>query len=66
MRAEVYPESLLEESHEAEVVVVDRVADAASGTFGVRLLLPNPDYKLLPGVKCRMKITGALNTASSD
>ena len=66
MRAEIYPESVLQESHEAEVIVIDRVGDAASGTFGVRLLLPNPDYQLLPGVKCRMKFTGALNTASSD
>ncbi len=66
MRAEIYPESALLESHEAEVVVIDRVGDAASGTFGVRLSLPNPNYNLLPGVKCRMKFTDALNTASSN
>ena len=41
--------------HEVVVTVVDRVIDAASGTFGVRLELPNPDYKLPAGLKCRVK-----------
>lgn len=38
----------------AEVKVVDRVVDAASGTFGVRLELPNPDYSLPAGLKCEV------------
>lgn len=38
--------------HEAVVVVVDRVVDAASGTFGVRLEIPNPDRELPAGLKC--------------
>ena len=38
-----------------EVVVVDRVVDAASGTFGVRLELPNSDYELPAGLKCRVE-----------
>ena len=33
--------------------IVDRVIDAASGTFGVRVVLPNPDYLLPAGLKCR-------------
>jgi hypothetical protein len=37
------------------VTVVDRVVDAASGTFGVRLELPNPDYKLPGGLKCDIR-----------
>jgi RND family efflux transporter MFP subunit len=41
--------------HEAVVVVVDRVVDAASGTFRVRLELPNPDYALPAGLKCRVR-----------
>jgi len=41
--------------HEALVVVVDRVVDAASGTFRVRLELPNPDYTLPAGLKCRVR-----------
>jgi len=39
-------------TYQAEVVVVDQVIDAASGTLGVRLQLPNPDYKIPAGIKC--------------
>jgi RND family efflux transporter MFP subunit len=39
-------------THQAKVVVVDKVIDAASGTMGVRLQLPNPDYKIPAGIKC--------------
>ena len=35
--------------------VVDRVMDAASGTFGVRLELPNRDLKLPAGLKCTVR-----------
>jgi multidrug efflux pump subunit AcrA (membrane-fusion protein) len=39
----------------ARVTVVDRVINAASGTFGVRLELPN-DKQLVPaGAKCKVK-----------
>ena len=38
--------------YNASVIIVDRVIDAASGTFGVRLILPNPDYLLPAGLKC--------------
>lgn len=34
------------------VTIVDRILDAASGTFGVRLELENPDYLLPAGLKC--------------
>ena len=40
--------------YDAKVTVVDRVVDAASGLFGVRLELPNPDYKLSAGLKCQV------------
>jgi len=39
-------------NHQAKVVVVDKVIDAASGTIGVRLQLPNPDNKIPAGIKC--------------
>ena len=55
MRAEVMPEAPVGGTHIAKVSVVDRVIDAASGTFGVRLELPNPDYKLPAGLKCRVR-----------
>jgi RND family efflux transporter MFP subunit len=37
----------------ARVSAVDRVFDAASGTFGVRLELPNPGGRLPAGVRCK-------------
>lgn len=37
---------------QAKVVVVDKVIDAASGTMGVRLQLPNPEHKIPAGIKC--------------
>ena len=42
-------------SYAAKVEVVDRNMDAASGTFGVRLMLPNPDGGIPAGVKCRAR-----------
>jgi RND family efflux transporter MFP subunit len=55
MRAEVIPEAPLDRPRVAEVTVVDRVMDAASGTFAVRLELPNPKYQLPAGLKCRIR-----------
>ena len=55
MRGEVLLEAPLGKSYPATVTVVDQVVDAASGTFGVRLLLPNPDYRLPAGLKCKVR-----------
>lgn len=41
----------------AKVTVVDPVFDAASGTFGFRLELANPDDKLPAGQRCQVKVT---------
>jgi RND family efflux transporter MFP subunit len=54
-RARVVPEQPIGGSYTAQVEVVDRTIDAASGTFGVRLLLPNPGNRIPAGVKCRAK-----------
>ena len=56
MRAQVVPEAPVGGNHIARVSVVDRVVDAASGTFGVRLELPNPGYKLPAGLKCKVRL----------
>ena len=40
---------------DVSVVQVDEVMDAASGTFGVRFLLPNPNYKIPAGLRCDLK-----------
>lgn len=54
MIAIVHPETM-REPREATVTVVDPLGDPASGTFGVRLSLPNPDYSVPAGMKCEMK-----------
>ncbi|WP_417522176.1 efflux RND transporter periplasmic adaptor subunit [Marinobacter sp.] len=41
-------------AYRATVERVDRVADAASGTYGVRLSLPNPNYKIPAGLRCQL------------
>ncbi|MGH7347632.1 MAG: efflux RND transporter periplasmic adaptor subunit, partial [Candidatus Rokuibacteriota bacterium] len=55
MTAEVLPEAPVGGVHPAKVTVVDRVVDAASGTFGVRLEVPNPSYRLPAGLKCKVR-----------
>jgi RND family efflux transporter MFP subunit len=54
-RAIVEPEPPFEGRFPATVVVVDPVFDAASGTFGVRLELPNEDRGLPAGLRCRLR-----------
>ncbi|MBP1778503.1 MAG: putative Secretion protein HlyD family precursor [candidate division NC10 bacterium] len=51
----VTPEPPLRAIYTAQVKVVDRVIDAASGTFGVRLELPNPKYAIPAGLKCKVR-----------
>jgi len=45
-------------THPATVKVIDRVFDAASGTVGVRLELPNRQQKLPAGVRCKARFPG--------
>lgn len=54
-RAQVMPEQPVGGRHGATVKVVDRVIDAASGTFGVRLELPNRNRAIPAGVRCRVR-----------
>ncbi|MDB5978256.1 MAG: efflux transporter periplasmic adaptor subunit [Nevskia sp.] len=54
MTARIVPEGV-GGSYTATVKVVDRVFDAASGTFGVRLELPNPKGGLPGGVRCQVE-----------
>ncbi len=53
-KARVIPESPIRGEYLATVVIVDRVVDAASGTFGVRLSLANPSQRLPSGIKCKV------------
>jgi len=53
--ARVHPQQPIGGSYNAIVTVVDQVLDAASGTFGVRLALPNPELKLPAGIRCKVQ-----------
>lgn len=52
--AQVQLEQPVGGSYKAKVVIVDHVIDAASGTFGVRLELPNKNLQLPAGLKCQV------------
>jgi hypothetical protein len=54
----VHPAAPLGGSYRAVVEVVDPVIDAASGTFGVRLRLPNPDHSIPAGIHCNVEWPG--------
>jgi membrane fusion protein, multidrug efflux system len=55
MRADVEWEAAVLGLQKAVVKVVDPVVDAASGTIGIRLELPNPRHELPAGTKCWVK-----------
>jgi multidrug efflux pump subunit AcrA (membrane-fusion protein) len=52
MNATIVPVVFSEAELVAKVTIIDRVVDAASGTFGVRLEMANPGYRLPSGLKC--------------
>jgi RND family efflux transporter MFP subunit len=52
--AVVHPDEPVGGNKVAKVSIVDQVFDAASGTFGVRLSLPNPDNLLPGGLRCQV------------
>ncbi|MGH8663085.1 MAG: efflux RND transporter periplasmic adaptor subunit [Burkholderiales bacterium] len=55
----VYPDLPNAEPVSARVTRVDKVIDAASNTFRVRLSLPNPGHKLPAGLRCRVDLPNA-------
>jgi RND family efflux transporter MFP subunit len=50
--ATVHPRAPVGGAYPAKVEVVDPVIDAASNTFGVRLMLPNPRHTIPAGIRC--------------
>jgi RND family efflux transporter MFP subunit len=64
-QAVVMPERPMQNPYRAEVTLVDRVADAASGTYRVRLSLPNPDHSLPSGLKCMVRFLPEVNDVST-
>jgi RND family efflux transporter MFP subunit len=55
MRAEVRPEGKGQPVLQAKIVVVNKVVDSASGTFGVRLEMPNPNNVISAGLACTVE-----------
>lgn len=54
MAGNVHPAPPLDNVYTATISVVDHVFDPASGTFGVRLTLPNPGNALPGGQRCKV------------
>ena len=52
MEVEIYPERPAGKMFKATVTVVDQLIDPASGSFTIRMSLPNPGEELVGGVNC--------------
>ena len=65
MRGVVTPELFGTTNYTAVVKTVDRVIDAASNTFRVRLELPNPGGALPAGLRCKVDLALKLPQAKS-
>jgi RND family efflux transporter MFP subunit len=63
--AMIVPEAGLGRRFKSAVSTVDPVLDAASGTFRVRLLVPNPDNALTSGLRCRIQFKNKLVAAGT-
>ena len=57
MEVMIYPEQPANEAFAATVTIVDQLIDPASGSFTVRMELPNPDDRLVGGVNCRARFS---------
>lgn len=55
MRADVRPEGKGQPVYQAKIMVVNKVVDSASGTFGVRLEMPNPNNAISAGLACTVE-----------
>jgi len=54
-KAIVHPVAPVGGAYPAQAEVVDPVIDAASDTFGVRLILPNPNHTIPAGIRCTVE-----------
>ncbi|WP_065375913.1 efflux RND transporter periplasmic adaptor subunit [Ensifer adhaerens] len=58
MNAQVLPKAPIKGSFTGKIKVIDQVLDAASGTFGLRIELPNPDNYIPAGHRCTVSFEG--------
>lgn len=64
--ARLYPEISSDSPLFSTVDVVDAMLDSRSGTFGVRLKVPNPEYAIAAGQRCRIVFEPVVAAASTD
>jgi RND family efflux transporter MFP subunit len=55
MRADVRPEGKGQPVYQAKIMAVNKVVDSASGTFGVRLEMPNQNNTISAGLACTVE-----------
>lgn len=55
MEVDIFPERPANKAYKARVTVIDQLIDPASGSFTVRMALPNPGDKLVGGVNCMVR-----------
>ena len=55
---EVVPEPPFDTPRQATITVIDRVFDAATATFGIRMDLQNADLSLPAGLRCSLRFPG--------
>ena len=55
MQAEVSIDTPRKQTKSAVIKTVSPIVDAASGTFSVRLELPNPDFQIAAGLRCKIR-----------
>jgi membrane fusion protein, multidrug efflux system len=60
----IRPEDPIGGSHGATITVIDRVFDAATATFGLRMELPNPKLMLPAGLRCEVVFQDAVATVA--
>ncbi|MFN3823417.1 MAG: efflux RND transporter periplasmic adaptor subunit [Pseudorhodobacter sp.] len=51
----IVPEAPFDADYKATIAVIDHVFDAATGTFGIVMDLPNPNLTLPAGLRCRVR-----------
>ncbi len=62
-QAQLYPEITGDSALISTVDVVDATLDSRSGTFGVRLVLPNPEYQIPAGQRCTIAFEPSVGAA---
>jgi len=62
MEATVFGEAPVGGQYKATIEVIDPLIESRSGTFGIRLLLPNPNNKIPAGLRCKIEFPVPLGT----